>query len=190
MSNCFFEFHFFSVSSCELVSMYKSLAQSCPTPCDPVDYSPPGSSVHGIQTRTLEWVAIPVSRGSSWPRDRTWVSCIALLFVPPGKSPVNTEILINFLFFFKKRIVGWFVNVKLTFSSVQSLSCVLLFATPWIAARPGLPVTLGWMQPITDTSCKRQYCQIPTIAIDNGTYRTDVPWPWGRTVSCLLPIES
>ena len=40
--------------------------------------SPPGSSVHGIfQARILEWVAIPISRGSSPPRDRTWVSCIA-----------------------------------------------------------------------------------------------------------------
>ena len=41
-------------------------------------YSLPGSSVHGIfQARILEWVAIPFSRGSSWPRDQTWVSCIA-----------------------------------------------------------------------------------------------------------------
>ena len=39
----------------------KSL-QSCPTPCDPIDGSPPGSSVHGIlQARTLEWVAISSS---------------------------------------------------------------------------------------------------------------------------------
>ena len=39
--------------------------------------APPGSSVHGIlQARTLEWVAIPFSRGSSWPRDPTRVSCI------------------------------------------------------------------------------------------------------------------
>ena len=38
----------------------------------------PGSSVHGIlQARILEWVAIPFSRGSSQPRDRTWVSYIA-----------------------------------------------------------------------------------------------------------------
>ena len=38
---------------------------------------PPGSSVHGIlQARILEWVAMPSSRGSSWPRDRTCVSCI------------------------------------------------------------------------------------------------------------------
>ena len=45
---------------------------------DPVDCSLPGPSVHGVlQARTLEWVAVPFSRGSSWPRDRTWVSCIA-----------------------------------------------------------------------------------------------------------------
>ena len=46
--------------------------------CDPMDCSPPGSPVHGIlQARILEWVTIPFSRGSSWPRDQTWVSCIA-----------------------------------------------------------------------------------------------------------------
>ena len=43
-----------------------------------MDCSPSGSSVHGIlQARILEWVAIPFSRRSSWPRDPTWVSCIA-----------------------------------------------------------------------------------------------------------------
>ena len=42
------------------------VAQSCPTLCNPMDYNPPGSSVHGIlKTRTLEWVAIPFSKGSS-----------------------------------------------------------------------------------------------------------------------------
>ena len=55
-----------------------AVAQSCPTLCDPVDCSPPGSSVHGIlQARILEWVAISYSRGSSQPRDWTQVSCIA-----------------------------------------------------------------------------------------------------------------
>ena len=45
--------------------------------CDPMTHSPPGSSVHGIlQTKIVEWVAIPSSRGSSWPRDWTQVSCI------------------------------------------------------------------------------------------------------------------
>ena len=44
---------------------------------DPMDCSPPGSSVQGIhQARILEWVAISSSRGSSWPRDRTFISCL------------------------------------------------------------------------------------------------------------------
>ena len=46
------------------------VAQSCPTVCDPMDCSLPGSSLHGIlQARVLEWVAISFSRGSSQPRD-------------------------------------------------------------------------------------------------------------------------
>ena len=49
----------------------KSL-QSCPTLWDSMDLSPPGSSVHGIlQTRILEWIAMPSSRGSSLLRDHT-----------------------------------------------------------------------------------------------------------------------
>ena len=53
----------------------KSVTQSCPTLCDPVGCSLPGSSVHGIlQARILEWAAIPFSRGSSRPRDQTLVS--------------------------------------------------------------------------------------------------------------------
>ena len=52
-----------------------SLAQSCLILCNPMDCSPPGSSVHGnLQARILEWVAIPFSRGSSQPRDQTQVS--------------------------------------------------------------------------------------------------------------------
>ena len=48
------------------------------TLCEPHGCSPPGYSVRGIlQARILEWVAIPFSRGSSQPRDGTWVSCIA-----------------------------------------------------------------------------------------------------------------
>ena len=53
--------------------MKMKVGQSCPTPCNPMDYT-----VHGIlQTRILEWVAIPFSRGSSQPRDWTQISCVA-----------------------------------------------------------------------------------------------------------------
>ena len=54
------------------------VAQSCPPLSDPMDCSPPGPTVHGIlQARVLEWVAMSVSRGTSQPRDQTWVSHIA-----------------------------------------------------------------------------------------------------------------
>ena len=54
------------------------VAQSSLTLCDPIDHSPPDSSVHRIlQARTLEWGAIPFSRASSPPRDWTQVSCTA-----------------------------------------------------------------------------------------------------------------
>jgi len=57
------------------LSEWSEVAQSCPTLCDPIDCSLPGSSIHGIfQARILEWVAISFSRRSSQPRDWTWVS--------------------------------------------------------------------------------------------------------------------
>ena len=50
---------------------------SCLIPCDPMDCSPPGSSVLGIsQAIILEWVAISFFRGSSWPKDQTHICCI------------------------------------------------------------------------------------------------------------------
>ena len=56
---------------------FSSVAQSCPTLCDPMNCSLPSSSVHRIsQARMQEWVAISYSRGSSRPRDPTHTSCI------------------------------------------------------------------------------------------------------------------
>ena len=59
------------------------VAQSCLTLSNPMDYSLPGFSVHWIlQARILEWVANPFSRGSSWPRDWTLISCFGCRFFP------------------------------------------------------------------------------------------------------------
>ena len=65
--------------SCVYVCVYAQLvSQSCLTLCDPMDYSPPSSSVHrSLQARILEWLVISFSRGSSQLRDQIWVSCIA-----------------------------------------------------------------------------------------------------------------
>ena len=94
------------------------MAQSCPTLCDPMDCSPPGSSVHRIlQARVLEWVAISFSRGSSRPRDRTQVSrirgrCFNLW------ATREEEMVI-------KGIVGiWeVVRCKVVFASVEDIYC-------------------------------------------------------------------
>ena len=74
ISNFLKKFHTVSYSNGESES---EVAQSCPTLCDPVGCSLPGSSIHGIpQARVLVWVAISFSRGSSKPRNRTQVSRI------------------------------------------------------------------------------------------------------------------
>ena len=66
------------------------VAQSCPTLCNPMDYT-----VHGIlHAKILEWVAFPFSRGFSQPRDQTQVSHIAGGFFPaePQGKPKNTGV--------------------------------------------------------------------------------------------------
>ena len=72
------------------------LTQSCLTLCDPMACSLPGSSVHGIsQARKLEWAAKLSSRGSSWPRDQTCVSCIGrqiFTTASPGKPRMGWHI--------------------------------------------------------------------------------------------------
>ena len=76
-----------------LSPVYTLVMHTCPTLCDPMDCSSPGSSVHGIlQARIMEWVAMPSSRGSSRPRDQTHVSCSSYIAdgsfttEPPGKT--------------------------------------------------------------------------------------------------------
>ena len=78
--------------------------QSCLTLGEPITCSPPGSSVQGmLQARTLEWVATPSSRGSSPPRDGTWIfcfSCIAGRFFTMStiwKDGVKTQVLMKSL---------------------------------------------------------------------------------------------
>ena len=69
------------------------VAKSCPTFAIPMDWSLSGSSVHGIlQVRILEWVAISFSRGSSWPRNRTQVSCIVGRFFTDWAMKVVQEV--------------------------------------------------------------------------------------------------
>ena len=76
-----------TLSSLKLSPMYEcSVTKSCPTLCNPMDCSPPGSSIHRVsQSRIPEWVAISFSTGSCQSRDQThvvsWVSCVGLRFL-------------------------------------------------------------------------------------------------------------
>ena len=66
---------------------WSEVAQLCPTLWDPMDYSLSGFSIHGVfQARVLEWIAISFSRGSSRPRNQTWVSHIAGRFFTIGAT--------------------------------------------------------------------------------------------------------
>ena len=80
------------------------VAQSYPTLCNSIDCSLPGSSVHGtLQARILQWVAMPSSRGSIWPMDRTPVSCTAgrcFTIWATGEAPVVFEEELKVAFFF------------------------------------------------------------------------------------------
>ena len=95
----------------------------CPTLCKSMDCSPPGSSVHRIlQSRILEWVAMPSSRGSSQPRDRTcisWVSCIGDICIHIGMGP-GTEQELNMFLFFKLVLLAKFNYPLLTLISPSS----------------------------------------------------------------------
>ena len=82
-----------------LYSLLVLVTKLCPSLCDPMDCSPPGSSAHEIlQARILEWVAILLSRGSSPLRNQTQGSCVAGIFFtiwPLGKPIIFLESLFH-----------------------------------------------------------------------------------------------
>ena len=138
-------------SSCSVVT------QSCLTLWDPVAYSPPGSSVHGIsQALILEWVVISFSQGSYWPRDWTHVSRTASGFFTTealgkpesseNKIPTlfNKAIIFPFFFFLDKQTeYNWFLSLGTTSVLVQislvgrAALCCGMF--------PSLPGRCSWM---------------------------------------------
>ena len=114
--------------------------QLCPTLCDPMDHSLPGSSVHGIlQVRKLEWVALPSSRGSFPPRDQTCVSTVLHWWVLNHQHHLGspTYMCMYWQFYAQESKEATFehkVKVK-----VKLLSPVQLFVTPWAVAYQAPP---------------------------------------------------
>ena len=124
------------IASCHLrllfISLKVKVTQSCLTLCDPIDCSPPGSSVHGIlQARILEWLAIPFSRGSSWLRNQTQVSCFVGTFFAVWATRHylcvywRTKNISISLFYAVKSWRMWF-NIRILAWNVNFLLCLLL----------------------------------------------------------------
>ena len=101
---------FFIICVCVLV------VQSCLTLCDAMNRSPPGSSVHGfLQARILEWIAIPFSTGSSWPKDQGLVFCITGRFFTIWATGKSFSLYIKCLLIGTSRIdIFCTVHMKIT----------------------------------------------------------------------------
>ena len=85
--------------------------QSCPTLCNPMDCSLPGSSIYGIlQARILECVAIVFSRGSSQARDRTWVSFTAGRFFTIWATGKPLYVIYIYFFMIIKNVSEGWIN--------------------------------------------------------------------------------
>ena len=78
--------------------MYVLVAQSCPTLCDPIDCSPPGSSVHGIpQARILEWLPFPSSGGLPDPGIKSGSPTLQADYLPsePPEKPMKITVCVQ-----------------------------------------------------------------------------------------------
>ena len=126
-----------------------------PTLWDPVDYSLPSCSVHGIFQAIQEWVAISFSRGSSQPRDWTrisYVSCIGrwvlYRWCRLGSPGFAIWLLLLLFFFFKDKRskIDLFKELQPSFKQLASRRVILYQdrVTPWIFPFNGIGHTLGW----------------------------------------------
>ena len=161
--------------------------QSCPTLCNPMDCSPPGSSVHGIlQARILEWVAISSSRGSFWPRKNPHVLCLLHWQVDSLPrchmgSPENTLNLHNIvcqIYLKKKKKLSHAIRTHL-YTTLKSLySTFHMSLTLFSAHRLWWDIVLGFSPQPPHT---------PSLSIDstwNQCFPKCVPWTTCFGITC------
>ena len=152
--------------SSRLPCCYCLVAKLCLTLCDPIDWSLPGSSVHGIvQARILEWGAISSSRGSSWPRDWTHVSCLAgRVFTAENESENHSAVSDSL------RPHGWYTPWNSPGQNAGMDSSLFLQGLfPTQGSNPGLP------------NCRRILYQLS----HKGSPKATLEWSYNPKAICI-----
>ena len=163
------------------------VAQSCPTLCNPVDCSPPGSSVGGIlQARILEWVAMPSSRGSSQPRDQTQVSHTTARFftVWATKEALISTMLLQIAKFHS--FYSWVI-----FHCVYIYECVCMSVSVCVYINVYLDLFSSVTQ-LCPTLCDPIDCSMPGFPVYHQLLeltQTHVHWV-GGTIQSSHPLSS
>ena len=118
--------------------MHPKSFQSYLTLCDPMNCSPPGSSVHGIlQARILEWVAMPSSSRSSWPRDWTCILVSPALVDVFFTTSATWEALQIHIVKQQSGLPWLLSSKKSSCNSGDGLQCRRCSFSPWLERSPG-----------------------------------------------------
>ena len=143
----------------------------CLTLFDPSDLSPPGSSDHGVlQARVLEWVAISSSRGSSQPRDWTWISCIGRQILYCGATREGAKF-------------GFFLIICFQEAVLNSEVTLMCLCPCFLLPPPGIfPIREGWILLFSSQSFHLVPDAKCLLLLKCGLLR-------GRVVSAVLPVK-
>ena len=179
-----------NLGHCTSKGKWSEVTQSCPTLCNPMDCSLPGSSLHGIfQTRILEWVAISFSRGSSQPRDWTQVShtvgkhfTIWATRKPPKGSPLLYSC------WWEYNLVQWILE---QFGTIQRLH--FHFSLSCIGEGNGNPFQCSCLENPRDGGAwwaavygiAQSWTQLKRLSSSSKVEHGWILWPTNTTLGCL-----
>ena len=146
-------------------------ALSCLTLCNPVDCSPPGSSVHGIvQTRLWKWIAISLSRRSSWPRNRTHVSWTSYIGMQILYHCTTWEAKINIPSYLSYKWRKWGLNRIITFAIWSWASLVAQTVKNLPEMQETWVWSLGWEDPGEEGIATHSSIRAWRISMDRGAW--------------------
>ena len=143
------------------------------------DCSPPGSSVHGLsQARILEWVGISFSRGSSWSRDRTQVSCIGkwILYYWATKEAHTYIYIYIHTYSFSYSFPLWCIKFNSVAQSCLTLCQASLSITNSLS--PPKPMSIESVMPYNHLILCHPLLLLPSIFPSQGLFQWIITGHW------------